>query len=37
MKKRDILNLIKYYADKNDAGFRNQAYEIAQDFDASSL
>ena len=35
MKKKNILNLIKYYAEKNDAGFRNEAYEIAKDFDLS--
>ena len=35
MKKKNILNLIKYYSDKNDIGFRNEAYEIAKDFDAS--
>ena len=28
MKKKNIINLIKYYAEKNDAGFRNEAYEI---------
>lgn len=33
MKKKNILNLIKYYAEKNDAGFRNEAYEIARYFD----
>lgn len=30
-----MINLIKYYAEKNDAGFRNEAYEIAKGFDAS--
>ncbi len=35
MKKRSIVSLIKYYAEKNDAGFRNEAYEIAKDFDKS--
>lgn len=35
MKKRSIVSLIKYYAEKNDAGFRNEAYEIAKDFDMS--
>lgn len=35
MKKKNIINLIKYYAEKNDAGFRNEAYEIAKDFDLS--
>ena len=27
--------MIRYYAEKNDDGFRNEAYEIAKDFDAS--
>lgn len=35
MKKKSIINLIKYYAEENDAGFRNEAYEIARDFDKS--
>jgi hypothetical protein len=35
MKKKNIINLIKYYAEENDAGFRNEAYEIARDFDSS--
>lgn len=33
MKKKNILNLIRFYSEKNDAGFRNEAYEIAKDFD----
>lgn len=33
MKKKNILNLIKYYAEKNDAGFRDESYEIARYFD----
>lgn len=33
MKKISIINLIKYYADKNDVGFRNEAHEIAKSFD----
>lgn len=33
MKKKSILNLIKYYSEKNDAGFRSEAYQIAKDFD----
>nr|WP_231286960.1 ATP-binding protein [Aerococcus sp. Group 1] len=33
MKKANIINLIRYYADKNDAGFRNEAYEIASEFE----
>ena len=35
MKKKSIINLIKYYAEENDAGFRSEAYEIARDFDES--
>ena len=35
MKKKNVLNLVKYYAEKNDAGFRTEAYEIAKDFDNS--
>ncbi len=35
MKKKNIINLIKYYSEDNDAGFKNEAYEIAKDFDAS--
>ena len=33
MKKKNVINLIKYYAEKNDAGFRNEVYEIAKGFD----
>lgn len=33
MRKKNILNLIKYYAEHNDAGFRNEAYIIAKLFD----
>lgn len=33
MKKKNILNLIKYHTEKNDAGFRNEAYEIANYFE----
>lgn len=33
MRKKNILNLIKYYAEHNDAGFRNEAYTIAKLFD----
>lgn len=35
MKKKNIINLIKYHSEDNDAGFRNEAYEIAKGFDAS--
>lgn len=33
MRKKNILNLIKYYAEHNDAGFRDEAYNIARLFD----
>jgi len=33
MKKANIINLIKYYAESNDVGFRNEAYQIANEFD----
>lgn len=33
MKKKNVLNLIKYYSEKNDSAFRNEAYEIARYFD----
>lgn len=33
MKKKNILNLIKYHAEKNEVAFRNEAYEIARYFD----
>ncbi len=33
MKKMNVINLIKYYATKNDVAFRNEAQEIAKDFD----
>ncbi len=35
MKKRNIINLIKYYAESNDTAFRNEAYQIANEFDKS--
>lgn len=35
MKKKNVINLIKYYTDHNDSGFRNEAYEIAKGFDES--
>lgn len=34
MKKRNILNLIKYHAENNDSAFRTEAYEIARYFDS---
>lgn len=33
MKKKNVINLIKYYSENNDAGFRSEAYEIAKEFD----
>lgn len=33
MKKKNVINLIKYYAEHNDSGFRNEAHEIARDFE----
>ena len=33
MKKSNIINLIKYHAENNDAAFRNEAYQIANEFD----
>ena len=35
MKKKNILNLIRYHAEKNDSGFREEAFEIARDFDSN--
>ena len=35
MKKRNVINLIKHYSEQNDRAFRDEAYEIASDFDAS--
>jgi SpoVK/Ycf46/Vps4 family AAA+-type ATPase len=35
MKKKNIINLIRYHSEENDIGFRSEAYEIARDFDAS--
>lgn len=35
MKKKNVINLIKYYSEENDAGFRNEAYEIARDFNSA--
>jgi len=34
MRKKNILNLIKYHAENNDAGFRKEAYDIARYFDS---
>lgn len=35
MKKKNIVNLIRYHAEGNDAAFRTEAYEIAHDFDTA--
>ncbi|WP_322150741.1 AAA family ATPase [Paratractidigestivibacter sp.] len=35
MKKRNVINLIRYHEDHNEAAFRSEAAEIARDFDAS--
>lgn len=35
MKKKNIINLIRYHAEGNDSAFRNEAYEVAHDFDAA--
>lgn len=35
MKKKNIINLIKYHAEENEAGFRSEAYEIAREFDST--
>lgn len=33
MKKKNVINLIKYHTENNEAGFRTEAYEIAKSFD----
>ena len=35
IRKKNLLNLIKYHAEHNEAGFRNEAYNIAKLFDQS--
>ena len=35
MKKKDIVDLIRYHAEGNDNGFRERAYQIANEFDES--
>lgn len=32
MKKQNIINLVKYYVEKNDSAFRNEVLEIANEF-----
>ncbi len=34
IRKKNILNLIKYHSEKNDTGFKSEAYEIARYFDS---
>lgn len=36
MKKRNVLNLIKYYTEQNDEGFRREALNIAKYFDENN-
>lgn len=33
MKKKNVINLIRFYAEHNDSGFRNEAHEIAREFE----
>ncbi|MGV2393329.1 UNVERIFIED_CONTAM: ATP-binding protein [Campylobacter lari] len=33
MKKATVINLIKYYSEKNDLAFRTEAYKVADEFD----
>lgn len=35
MKKKNVVNLIRYHAEGNETGFREEAYAIANEFDAS--
>lgn len=35
MKKKNVINLIRYYIENNETSFRNEAYEIARDFERS--
>ncbi len=35
MKKRDVINLIRYHMEHNESAFRSEAAEIAHEFDAS--
>ncbi len=34
MKKKNVVNLIRYHAEGNESGFREEAYAIANEFDA---
>ena len=33
MKKQNVVNLVKYHAEKNEEAFANEVAEIARDFD----
>ncbi|MDU2209031.1 MAG: ATP-binding protein [Veillonella sp.] len=33
MKKKDVINLIRYFAEKNEAAFKVEAYKIAKEFE----
>ncbi|MBE5754566.1 MAG: AAA family ATPase [Clostridiales bacterium] len=33
MKKKNVINLIKYFAEKNEMAFKDEAYEIAKEFE----
>lgn len=35
MKKKNVINLIKYYSEHNEIAFKDEAYEIANEFNAS--
>ncbi len=35
MKKRNVINLIRYHEERNESAFRNEAAEVARDFDAN--
>lgn len=35
MKKQNLINLVKYYVDKNDTAFRNEVADIAREFNAN--
>lgn len=34
MKKKNVINLIRYYSEDNDVAFKNEAYEVAKYFDS---
>lgn len=35
MKKRNVINLIRYHMEHNEPAFRTEAYEVARDFDSN--